>query len=270
MVTTKSHPATNSSNIIELNQVKFAYPQSKNDWVVDIDHWTLVAGEHTLLVGPSGSGKSTALNLISGLLQAKQGEITVLGEHLHQMNASARDRFRAQHMGYVFQQFNLIPYLNAIENIELAACFAPKPKAPKPIAPKPKAPKSIAPNPIDRPDSPRMSTQDRAKTLLSELKVQQQDWHKPTAWLSLGQQQRVAIARALMNQPQLLIADEPTSALDQDNRDRFMSLLLDTSQSYQMTLLCVSHDRSLSQFIQRTVHFDRINASPKPRTSEGS
>ena len=114
--------------VIELKGVKFAHPEAPDNTVLDISHWSVDKGEHIFVYGPSGSGKSTLLNLISGLHQAAQGEVQVLGERLDQMSNRQRDRFRAHHVGYVFQRFNLIPYLNAIENIELAKSFAKQSK----------------------------------------------------------------------------------------------------------------------------------------------
>ncbi len=221
--------------MITLNNVRFSYRESPNKTVLDIPHWAVPENRHTFVHGPSGCGKSTLLNLLSGMLHTTHGEISVLGQRLDQMRNRQRDRFRADHVGYVFQQFNLIPYLNAIDNIQLASHF---------------------------------STQRNTKTiraeieaLLSTLNIDISDWQKPTAKLSIGQQQRVAIARALINKPELLIADEPTSSLDQRNRDNFMEVLMSLVDAHKMTLLFVSHDMTLSCYFERVEALAEINRS---------
>lgn len=213
---------------IDLNNVRFAYPTAPEKNVLNIDHWSVSPGERVFVQGPSGGGKSTLLNLLSGITPASHGEVSVLGKRLDKMNRRQRDHFRANHIGYVFQQFNLIPYLDAVDNIHLASHFSKHKNSP--------------------------ARHEEIKTLLSTLNIATNDWHKPTRQLSIGQQQRVAIARALINKPELLIADEPTSSLDQPNRDNFMSILIDLVNEHDTTLLFVSHDASLS------THFSRVEA----------
>ena len=181
-----------------------------------------------LVHGPSGSGKSTLLNLMGGLLTCSVGEVTLLGQRLDTMTARQRDQFRANHVGYVFQRFNLVPYLNAIENIELASTFSA--------------------------GKQRSSVREEATDLLHSLNVIPSDWSKPTSHLSMGQQQRVAIARALINTPEILIADEPTSSLDAENRDNFLRLLLGLVAEKNTTLVFVSHDLAIAE------HFTRVQA----------
>ena len=108
---------------IQLTDVHFAYPEAPENIVLDIKSWSVSAQEHVFIHGPSGGGKSTLLNLLSGMLTATAGQVNVLGECLNTMGAQQRDRFRANHIGYIFQQFNLIPYLDAIDNIRLAHQF---------------------------------------------------------------------------------------------------------------------------------------------------
>ena len=148
-----------------------------------------------------------------------------MGQRLDKISSRQRDRFRADHIGYIFQQFNLIPYLDAIDNIELAQQFAKENQS------------STLKNDI--------------KSLLSSFHIGSSDWHKPVAKLSIGQQQRIAIARAMINKPELLIADEPTSSLDQDNRDNFMAELKAMVTEHNTTLLFVSHDMSLAKYFNR-------------------
>ena len=213
---------------IELTHVRYSYPDTPDKLVLAINHWTVAAGEQIFVHGPSGGGKSTLLNLLSGILQADTGEVSVLGQRLDTINSRQRDRFRADHIGYIFQQFNLIPYLDAIDNIQLAHQFASE--------------KTLSSLDAD------------IKSLLSSFYIDPPDWHKPVAKLSIGQQQRIAIARAMINKPELLIADEPTSSLDQSNRDNFMSELMAMTAKYNTTLIFVSHDLSLAN------HFNRVDA----------
>lgn len=218
---------------VDLANIRFHYPGRQNQPVLDIPAWSLPDGEKVFVHGPSGGGKSTLLNLLSGMLPASEGRITVLGQRLDQMTSRQRDRFRANHIGYVFQQFNLIPYLNAIDNIRLASQFSRREKTALLI-------KDI-------------------KELLSVLNLSENDWRIPARHLSMGQQQRVAIARALINKPELLIVDEPTSSLDQANQDAFMALLMPVVADNDMTLLLVSHDLSLSSYFNRVEVLSEIN-----------
>lgn len=219
---------------IQLNDVHFAYPEAPNTDVLNIKSWSVSDQDQVFVHGPSGGGKSTLLNLLSGMLTATTGEVNVLGERLDTMNERQRDRFRANHIGYIFQQFNLIPYIDAIDNIQLAHQFANK--------------------------NPQSVLVDEIKSLLSTFDITQTDWHKPVGKLSIGQQQRIAIARAMINKPQVLIADEPTSSLDQKNRDNFMSALMSLVSEHRITLLFVSHDMSLANYFSRTDALSEINA----------
>ena len=213
---------------IELRGVKFAHAEVPGKTVLDIEYWSVPDGQQVFVHGPSGSGKSTLLNLLSGLLPCNEGEVRVMGERLDLMTGRQRDRFRANHIGYVFQRFNLIPYLNPVENIELARSFAARKAEPAAAL--------------------------SAEELLASLNVDAAEWKRPTSRLSMGQQQRVAIARALVNRPEILIADEPTSSLDQENRDAFLAMLTPLVAEHGMTLLFVSHDMSLAR------HFGRVEA----------
>ena len=185
---------------IDLKDVNFHYPEEPNQRVLHIPSWTLSAGEQVFIHGPSGGGKSTLLSVLSGLFLPSEGQVNVLGQRLDQMTSRRRDRFRARHIGYMFQQFNLIPYLNAFDNIRLASQFSQQKKTPE--------------------------LHEEIQKLLSVLNISANDWYRPARHLSIGQQQRVAIARALINKPELLIADEPTSSLDPLNKEAFMGVLL--------------------------------------------
>jgi len=220
---------------INLANLRFSYPEQPHSLVLDIPFWSLSAGEHTLIYGSSGSGKSTFLNILNGVLSVNSGHVEVLGQELNKMTRRQRDTFRANNIGYIFQQFNLIPYLNAIENIQLARYFSKS---------EPKLKSSI---------------NAEIEALLKSLNMPEKDWSKPVRTLSIGQQQRIAIARALINKPALLIADEPTSSLDQDNRDAFMALLISIVEDNGITLLFVSHDMSLSHYFTRVESLNDIN-----------
>ena len=222
---------------IQLNDVRFAYPEAPHHPVLNIKSWSVATREHVFIHGPSGGGKSTLLNLLSGMLTANAGQVSVLGERLDTMGGQQRDRFRAKHIGYIFQQFNLIPYIDAIDNIRLAHQFASNVR--------------------------QYVLSDEVKSLLSAFHIPQADWYKPVAKLSFGQQQRIAIARALINKPQVLIADEPTSSLDQNNRDNFMSALMTLVSEHDITLLFVSHDISLANHFGRIDALSDINAAGK-------
>ena len=213
---------------IKLKGVTFTYAEAPDSVVLDIEHWSVPEGTQVFVHGPSGSGKSTLLYLLSGLLSSSQGEVSVLGERLDLMSSRQRDRFRANRIGYVFQRFNLIPYLSPIENIELAKGFSAR--------------------------RDRQPARNAAETLLASLQVESALWTRPTSQLSMGQQQRVAIARALVNHPELLIADEPTSSLDQENRDNFLSVLMPLVAEHNITLIFVSHDMTLAH------HFQQVQA----------
>ena len=219
--------------VIELNNVRVAYQNTPHQPVLSISNWTVNAAEQVFVHGPSGCGKSTLLNLLSGLLVPKTGQVSILNHRLEQMSRRQRDKFRANHIGYVFQQFNLIPYLNAIENVQLASRFCKHDK------------RDVQPSEI--------------KALLEQLNLASSDWYKQASVLSIGQQQRVAIARALVNKPQLLLADEPTSSLDQHNRDNFMSMLMLLVQQSHATLVFVSHDLSLSGYFNRVDALSEIS-----------
>ena len=220
---------------IELNGVEFAHPGAPDIPVLQIDNWSVDAGQRVFVHGPSGSGKSTLLNLVSGLLECQQGEVTILGERIDRMSRRQRDRFRANHIGYVFQRFNLVPYLSAIDNVALARSFS---------------------------ESREQTLADAdIEALLESLNVEPSGLHRPTSQLSMGQQQRVASARALVNRPELLIADEPTSSLDQDNRDNFLSVLMSLVEEHNMTLLFVSHDMGLARHFGRIQSLDEISSA---------
>jgi putative ABC transport system ATP-binding protein len=228
------------ADAVRLEGVRFAYPGGPV--IVGIDEMAIVAGHRVFLHGPSGSGKTTLLSLISGVLVAQQGTVSVLGKPLGQLSAGARDTLRGSSIGYIFQGFNLIPYLTVAENIALPCRLHAARK------------RRIEAATLDG----------EVARLARRLDIHAQ-LHSPVTRLSTGQQQRVAIARALIGAPALVIADEPTSALDTDRRDAFLALLIEaTSEAKQRadeetTLLFVSHDRTLAAHFDQTLSLGEIN-----------
>ncbi len=228
-----------ASSIVCIRDVRFGWPGQASP-LLAIDDLRIARGERVFLYGPSGCGKSTLLSLISGVLVAERGELTALDRSLGAMKGAARDRFRADHFGIIFQQFNLIPYLGVVENVILPCHFSPR-----------------------RRDRARQRSGDvaaEALRLLAHLDMAREDLvDKPVTDLSVGQQQRVAAARALIGSPEILIADEPTSSMDADRRAAFIDLLFRECREAGSTLLFVSHDHGLRRPFDRSIEFDRIN-----------
>lgn len=227
-------------NIVELNNAKFFWPGAEKP-TISIPKFHIAAGEHIFIKGPSGCGKSTLLALLTGINTLTSGSLSVLNTELASLRASQRDKFRADHIGYIFQQFNLLPYLNVIENV-LIPCQFSKIRRDR-----------VAPN------ASTSSLVEQATTLLERLHLPKELHDKPVSELSIGQQQRVAAARALIGQPELVIADEPTSALDHDNRMAFIELLMEQANLAKATLVFVSHDPTLEPLFDRTLNLPAIN-----------
>jgi len=208
--------------------------------VLHIPSWQVSKGERVFIRGASGSGKSTLLSLLAGVILPQQGEINMLGKSINRLGASGRDHFRANHIGFVFQLFNLIPYLSVIENVMLPCRFSRQRKI-----------KAMASGEV---------LQDEAMRLLDHLGMGQDKLiHRPVTELSVGQQQRVATARALIGAPEIIIADEPTSALDSDMRETFIQLLFQECEATGSTLLFVSHDRQLELLFQQHITLSKLN-----------
>ncbi|MFV0448606.1 MAG: ABC transporter ATP-binding protein [Vibrio sp.] len=221
--------------VIELNNVIFQWPNSDSA-TLDIKQLSVMTNEHVFIKGPSGCGKSTLLSLLTGINTATQGEVQLLGRNLTQFSSSQRDRFRADNIGYIFQQFNLLPYLSVVENIVLPCQFSSQ-----------------------RRSNVTGSLTQRAHELLDKLHLPQSVREKPVIDLSIGQQQRVAAARALIGEPKIVIADEPTSALDYDNRSAFIELLMEEANRVGSTLVFVSHDPTLESLFERVIHLPTLN-----------
>lgn len=206
--------------------------------VLRIARLSLAPAERMFVKGQSGSGKSTLLGLVAGVNLPGSGTVRVLDRSLGSMGGSARDRFRADHMGVIFQQFNLLPYLSVIENVLLPCRFSRRRL---------------------KNASARGDALAEAKRLLEHLDIGPGLLHQRTSDLSVGQQQRVAAARALIGGPELVIADEPTSSLDADRRSAFVELLFRECGETGSALMFVSHDAALEPLFDRSVHLDEIN-----------
>jgi putative ABC transport system ATP-binding protein len=235
-----------AENVVALSAVRFSRSAAAPP-VVDLKSFSLARGERVFLCGPSGSGKSTLLSLIAGILTPQQGAVSVLGTDMRGLSAAARDQFRADHIGYIFQMFNLIPYLSVIENVWLPCRFSERRRA--------RATRADA------------SVEAEAARLLERLDMDAQGLlHRRVTELSVGQQQRVAAARALIGAPELVLADEPTSSLDADRRAAFLELLFHQCEREQTALIFASHDGSLAPLFDRTIELaDPLSAVEGPR-----
>ncbi|MDR1359930.1 MAG: ABC transporter ATP-binding protein [Deltaproteobacteria bacterium] len=223
---------------VSLNRLVFAWPgQSKA--VLSIPSLEISAGEQVFISGPSGSGKSTLLGLIGGILRPQSGEVAVNGVSLNSLGGWGRDAFRGDEIGFIFQQFNLIPYLSILENVLIPCHFSAKRRA--------------------RACLTAQSPLPAARELLERLDLAPELWDRKVMRLSVGQQQRVAAARALIGRPSLLIADEPTSSLDEDRRAGFLRLLLKECREAGAGLLFVSHDRALGEEFPVRLELAQIN-----------
>ena len=227
-----------STPVIHLDQVTFAWP--KRPVLLDIERFTLQPGERVFLKGPSGSGKTTLLGLLGGVQLPASGQIQLLGQNLARLSGSARDRFRADHSGYIFQMFNLLPYLSVLENVVLPCHFSALRR--------------------QRACQRHGSAEAAARHLLDHLGLAAARLERqPVTELSIGQQQRVAAARALIGSPELVIADEPTSALDADTREAFLQLLFVECAAAGSSLLFVSHDGALEPLFDRSLSLRTLN-----------
>lgn len=227
--------------LIEIRELGFAWPGQAE--LLDIAAFRLEAGERLFLNGPSGSGKTTLLGLLGGVQLPQRGSVRLLGRELGSLSAGARDRFRVDHSGYLFQQFNLLPFLAVRDNVELPCRFSALRAA--------------------RARARHGSVAAAAATLLEHLGLGPELHDRRADQLSIGQQQRVAAARALIGQPELVIADEPTSALDADARQAFLALLFAECRAAGASLLFVSHDQSLAPLFDRHLALEQLNRAAR-------
>lgn len=223
-----------SSPLLNIQNLRYAWPGSSEP-VLEMPAFRLERGEKLFLYGPSGSGKSTLLALIGGLVKPDQGRIQFDGIDLAKLSRRRRDRFRADHLGVIFQQFNLLPWLDVSANVILPCRFS----------------RARARHAGD--------VMAEARRLLQAMDLPQEFWSRRADSLSVGQQQRVAAARALIGRPELILADEPTSALDSDRRQGFLELLFSQAKAAESSLLFVSHDRELAAQFDRQLDLTEIN-----------
>jgi putative ABC transport system ATP-binding protein len=230
--------------VLRLSDLAFRWPGASSP-CLDIPAFEAMPGETVFLFGPSGSGKSTLLGLLGGVLMPERGHVALLGEDLGTKRARERDQFRADHIGFIFQQFNLLPHLSMLENVLLPCRFSRRRTACA--------------------MTQGGSAQEEARRLLHALGLDPERQRQRVAELSVGQQQRVAAARALLGRPEILIADEPTSALDAERQSDFLNLLLHESQHAQSTVIFVSHDRRLASHFTREVSLQDINCAQRTK-----
>ncbi|MGI9523347.1 MAG: ATP-binding cassette domain-containing protein [Hyphomicrobiaceae bacterium] len=223
-------------DIVKMSGVRFTWP-GRRIFEISIREFNLASGSKTLLVGPSGSGKSTLLSLICGIAVPQEGQITILGTDIAKLSNAARDRFRAEHIGVIFQMFNLLPYGSVVDNIVLPLSFSRERR-----------------NRVSK----MGGATDEAGRILDELGIDQSLLGGSAAALSVGQQQRVAAARAIIGTPELIVADEPTSALDLDHQQRFLDLLFRQMTAARTTLLMVSHDRRIGSLFDQVIELENI------------
>jgi putative ABC transport system ATP-binding protein len=226
---------TTATPAIDVEDVRYAWIPGQ--CVLDVPRFTVARGERVFLRGPSGSGKSTLLGVIAGVLRPQAGAVRLLGHDLVAASNAARDHLRAAHVGFIFQMFNLIPYLPVVDNVTLPLRFSPERRARAGADPAAEALRLLAELGLTEP------------RLLA----------RPVTQLSIGQQQRVAAARALLGQPEVVIADEPTSSLDSDAREAFLTLLMRECSQAGAALVFVSHDTSLGHLFDRQVALADIN-----------
>ena len=224
--------------LLALHDTRFAWPRASGD-CLDIVELQVHAGDTIFLHGPSGCGKSTLLSLMAGVLQAREGRVALAGRDWRSLRAAARDQHRVDHVGMVFQQFNLLPYLGVLDNVLLPCRFSRRRHAAA--------------------ERRSGSAEADAQAWLSAMDLPAALWQRPPVELSVGQQQRVAAARALNGAPALVIADEPTSALDEARREGFLAALLAACAQAGSALVFVSHDHRMAAHFGRQLSLPALN-----------
>ncbi len=218
------------ASVLSFKNVSKHYTRGK-ERVAVLDHFNLeiAEGDFVAIMGPSGSGKTTLLNLIGGLDRPSTGEVTVAGERLDQLSASGLSRWRARHVGFIFQFYNLMPTLSAERNVELPLLLT------------------------------SLSAGERKRKVAAALELvglSDRGKHKPGE-MSGGQQQRVAIARALIADPTILICDEPTGDLDRHTAEEILGLLQMLNRQYGKSIILVTHDPKAAGYASRQLHVDK-------------
>jgi len=222
--------------MIQLSQLHFSYPQS--NFKLDIEDLSFEAKSKSAIIGPSGSGKTTLLNLLAGIILPNNGAVKVNDQLLHQLSERERRNYRIQNIGFVFQDFRLLPYLSVLDNILLT--FR-----------------------INNLLQIKKDSKTKAMELANELNIGHLI-HKYPSKLSHGEKQRVAIARALINSPKLILADEPTGNLDPENKAHIKSILFETVNKFDATVITVTHDHEMLHGYDRIIDFNELRKGGKP------
>ena len=220
-------------SIIKIDSVRF-YWSKKSNFKIFVPNLEIKKGEKVLLLGESGSGKTTLLSLMCGFLNPLSGNISINGNTINQLSSKTRDEYRADNIGIIFQQFNLQPYANVVDNVLLPLYFS-----------------KVRSNNVS-------NKKEKVIELFKQLRLPDDIAQFRASSLSMGQQQRVAVARALIGNPSLIIADEPTSSLDADAQKIFLNLMYEQISENNSTLLMVSHDKSLSNQFDRLIDINEI------------
>lgn len=224
--------------MIHLRSVEKSYSRGEQRVLAcAVDRLDIQAGEQVALIGRSGTGKTTLLHILAGILRADRGEVEIAGQRLDRLGEAARDRHRGQHIGMVYQTFNLLQPFTALENVLLGALFG---------------------------RGAGQDAQRRAEALLEQVGLGDRMHHRPSQ-LSVGQVQRVAICRALVNDPELVLMDEPLGNQDRATGGQVLDLLLDLAKRSGKTVVMVTHDPESAARMQRTVDLATLRAGAEVR-----
>jgi putative ABC transport system ATP-binding protein len=219
-----------SEELVKLSRVQKAYKRGKQSVpIFETLDMTIEKGAFLAIMGPSGSGKTTLLNMLGGVDRPSGGEITFQGKRVDNLSENKLAAFRADHVGFIFQFYNLMPMLTAQQNVEL---------------------------PLLLTSQGGKARKERASAALQIVNLSDRAGHKPSE-LSGGQQQRVAIARAIVSDPELILADEPTGDLDRETANEILSMLQELNTSYGKTIVMVTHDAEAARYAKKTLHLDK-------------
>ena len=220
-------------SIVKIESLRFQWSKN-NNFKIFVPKLEVGRGKKVLFLGESGSGKTTLLSLICGFLEPLSGSISINDKIISDLTSTNKDAYRSDNIGIIFQQFNLLPYANVIDNIILPLYFS-KQRLKK------------VENKINA-----------AMNLCDQLRLPESILNQKASNLSVGQQQRVAVARALIGSPSIIVADEPTSSLDTEAQELFLDLMFDQISKNSSTLLMVSHDKSLTNYFDQVIDINEI------------
>ena len=220
-------------SIVKIESLRFQWSKN-NNFKIFVPKLEVGRGKKVIFLGESGSGKTTLLSLICGFLEPLSGSISINDKIISDLTSTNKDAYRSDNIGIIFQQFNLLPYANVIDNIILPLYFS-KQRSKK------------VENKINA-----------AMNLCDQLRLPESILNQKASNLSVGQQQRVAVARALIGSPSIIVADEPTSSLDTEAQELFLDLMFDQISKNSSTLLMVSHDKSLTNYFDQVIDINEI------------